>query len=334
MSTRKNPDLENLNGSVIIESRAGSTHLCPVLNSTHFNVPSSIKHGQTASGRGPPNVPDSKGPENVISKSSEVQDVFFRTAQPEESLTVRAVDARQVVSAKDVSPREAQLGRIEFKITSESVHKARASPNGSAESFWSHTMYERPVGNGSVQKVKVHYCLSKHTMEQVCKKYFLDEKTLGLDLEWSANASRLSGALANVSLIQLASPSHVGLFHVALFDRGELVAPTFRKIMVNPQITKVGVSIQADCTRLNQYLGIETHGLFELSHLYKQVKHSKAGRPDLINKRLVALATQVQEHFKLPMFKGKSVRASNWMRKLNEDQLICAYFLSFQIGRW
>ena len=92
-----------------------------------------------------------------------------------------------------------------------------------------------------------------------------------------------------------------------------------------------GVSVKADCTRLRKFLGIDSHGLFELSHLYKLVKYS-SGDVTKINKALVSLAQQVSEHLHLPLAKG-DVRMSDWSKSmdLTYEQTRCkspTYFLS------
>jgi hypothetical protein len=96
-----------------------------------------------------------------------------------------------------------------------------------------------------------------------------------------------------------------------------------RKIMEDPGVSKLGVAIKADCTRLRKQLGINTQGLFELSHLYKLVKFSESKDTHLINKSLVSLAKQVQEHLHLPLFKGE-VRGSDWSQSLSWEQIIYA----------
>jgi len=127
-------------------------------------------------------------------------------------------------------------------------------------------------------------------------------------------------------LIQLASEDRIALFHVALYSGDgveNLVAPSLKAIMEDPSISKVGVAIKADCTRLQKFLDIRARGIFELSHLYKLVKFSSSKDYNLINKRLVSLATQVQEHLHLPLFKGE-VRSSDWSRELAMDQIVYA----------
>ncbi|KAJ3532898.1 hypothetical protein NM208_g8228 [Fusarium decemcellulare] len=210
---------------------------------------------------------------------------------------------------------------LDYNVDPELYEAAQNSKTGSEESFWSYRMYRHLLEDGSQQKVKIHYCVSKHTMEHVCKKYFAHEKVIGFDLEWMIWAKREDGPRKNVSLIQIASPGRIALFHVALFLKNDFVAPTFKKIMEDESVSKVGVAIKADCTRLKTQLDIDTKGIFELSHLYRLVKYSKAGQLDLINKTSVALAIQTHEFLGLPLFKGQSVRSSNWMLPLSERQI-------------
>ncbi|PTB42084.1 hypothetical protein M441DRAFT_137215 [Trichoderma asperellum CBS 433.97] len=209
---------------------------------------------------------------------------------------------------------------LEFAISREQFLAARAAVPGTPESHWSYTMYHRNGENGAVDNVKVHYCESKSTMERVCAEYFLDEDVIGLDLEWMSYARAADGPRRNVSLIQIASPSRIALFHIAVFKYGaDLIPPSFRKIMENPKVSKVGVNIGPDCTRLKNHLGVNVQGIFELSHLYRIVKHFPHQR-HLVHKGLVSLAAQVQDQLLLPLYKGE-VRTGNWMRRLNPQQI-------------
>lgn len=257
-------------------------------------------------------------------------------------------DDKDVDVDVDMEPPSTPLS---FKLSRSLYRAARvadASGAGSKDSFWSHTMYERVQACGAVDKVKVHYCTSQHTMEHVCQKHFLGQPVLGFDLEWYPYATAQSGPRANVSLIQLASPDRIGLFHLALFplhgsgsnntDKREddLLCPTFRRIMADPQVSKVGVQILGDCTRLRKYLDAQTRGIVELSHLYKQVRqhtHAKTTTSKVMPRRIskvpVALAVQVQDVLGLPLYKGATVRSSDWARRLNHQQLTCMYILGF-----
>ncbi|KAI0490816.1 ribonuclease H-like protein [Xylaria cf. heliscus] len=212
---------------------------------------------------------------------------------------------------------------LEYKMVDDLFYAAKRSPPGSPESFWSYSQYRCTAEDGSQEKVKVHYCRSRSTMERVCKQYFMGEEVLGFDLEWMAEATRNDSLKRNISLIQLASPSRIGLFHVALFPDGkDMVGPSFRDIMGDPNITKVGVAIKGDTTRLRNFLDIQSRGLMELSNLYKLVKYSRNRQYDKIDRKLVPLATQVQEHLHLPLFKGQDVRASNWTKPLDMKQVL------------
>ncbi|KAH7336515.1 hypothetical protein BKA65DRAFT_563649 [Rhexocercosporidium sp. MPI-PUGE-AT-0058] len=225
---------------------------------------------------------------------------------------------------EDPSQNELPRTTTTLKMTEDLFRKAKNAEVGSPESYWSHSLYRGPMmKDGKLQRTTVHYCKSILTTERVLKMYFAESKVIGFDIEWKESAHRNSSAKENVSLILIANEERIALFHIALYPKHELVSPAFKKLMEDDQITKVGVSIKADCTRLRKHLGIETRGILELSHLYKLVKYSSSGAFKEINRRLVSLAKQTQEHLHLPMFKG-DVRVSDWSRALNLDQLMYA----------
>ena len=191
--------------------------------------------------------------------------------------------------------------------------------------YWQYTLYQGP--GGEKDKVKVHYCKSKDSTERI-SQLFLHEEVIGFDIEWKMNATTTDGVKNNVALIQIASEERIALFHIARYpnatDVDDFVAPTFKRIMESPNITKVGVSVKGDCTRLRKFMNIEARGIFELSHLYKLVKFS-CGDVKKINKVLVSLAQQVKEHLQLPLWKGE-VRSSDWSQDLNYQQIQCESF--------
>jgi hypothetical protein len=211
---------------------------------------------------------------------------------------------------------------LAFRIPRDVLQKAKDAAPGTKESFWSYKMYLGPEN----QEVKVHYCKTKHATERVAQ-YFLNETVLGFDIEWKLDANKHSGIKSNVALMQWASETRIALFHIAAFPKdtvSELVAPTMKKIMEDANITKVGVAIKSDCTRLRKFLDIDPKGIFELSHLHKLVKYSSSGDLNQINKRLVSLSTQAEEHLELPIFKGE-VRGSDWTQFLSIDQIKCQF---------
>ncbi|TKA78539.1 hypothetical protein B0A49_01644 [Cryomyces minteri] len=224
---------------------------------------------------------------------------------------------------------------LTFQIPAQELKNAMQVSRSSGAAFWKHSLYRGPDG----RKIKVHYCRNKEDSETVAQ-LFLNQDTLGFDLEWKpsyATKEKSKEKLLDspvltekvikeaVSLIQLASEDRIALFHIALHKGGtidELVAPTLKKIMESPDISKAGVAVGGDATRLRTFLGIQCQGLFELSHLYRLVKFSEKA-PRQVNKRLVSLAQQVGECLYLPLHKG-DVRSSDWSKVLNWDQTVYA----------
>ncbi|KAI1799380.1 ribonuclease H-like protein [Daldinia bambusicola] len=243
------------------------------------------------------------------------------TETTDESSDVALAD-EQTGSSKVKASDHPPVATLPFKMVDDLFYAAKKAPAGTAASYWSYTQYRGMTQDGKEEKVRVHYCRSTFTMEKICKEYFSGEKILGFDLEWAADSYKWESVKKNVSLIQLASPSRIGLFHVALFsDKDDLVGPTFRAIMEDPYVTKVGVNIKSDATRIRNFLNIDSKGLIELSHLYKLVTYSAEGRQREINKKLVPLATQVEHYLHLPLYKGPDVRTSDWTKPLNFDQV-------------
>ncbi|KAF2098510.1 ribonuclease H-like protein [Rhizodiscina lignyota] len=206
---------------------------------------------------------------------------------------------------------------LSFQIPEEVLSRALHAPPGAQIAYWSHDIYRGPNG----EKVLVHYCKSKATVEQVAQ-LFLAEPVVGFDIEWAPYAKPNMGPKANTSLIQLACENRIALLHIAL-HKGEgvenLVAPSLKQILESPDIVKTGVSIGSDCTRLEESLKIKVKGRLELSHLHKLVKYRDT-EPHLVNKQLVSLARQVEEHLALPLLKG-GVRTSDWSRELTHEQV-------------
>ncbi|KAJ5752501.1 hypothetical protein N7520_009418 [Penicillium odoratum] len=185
--------------------------------------------------------------------------------------------------------------------------------------FWTHSSQRGPAG----QKLIVHYCRTLDSTEEVAK-LFLDSKVIGFDMEWKAQASAWDSIQSNLSLIQVANEERIALFQIALFKPDktlqDLVAPSLKQLLESPDVTKVGVSIKADVTRLRKYLGIETRSIFELSHLFRLVKYGLT-HPKLVNKRVVNLSDQAAEHLGLPLEKSDDVRCGDWTRPLNYRQV-------------
>ena len=230
---------------------------------------------------------------------------------------------QEAVSEEPKPNEEAEVHTpLTFTVPAETLQKAKDAAPDTPDSFWTHRLYTGPDDS----KVKVHYCKSRHTTELVLQKHFLGKPILGFDIEWKIDATRFSSPKKNVSLIQLACEDRIILSHLALFPKdgiADLVAPTLKAILKDPNVSKCGVAIKADCTRVRKYLGVDTRGIFELSHLHRLIEGSAAGNPTLINKRLVSLTSQASEHLALPIFKGE-VRGSDWSEPLSMEQILYA----------
>lgn len=211
---------------------------------------------------------------------------------------------------------------LSFVLPAEVLQKAKDATPDTPDSFWTHRLYTGPDN----AKVKVHYCKSRHTTETVLQKHFLGKPILGFDIEWKIDATRFSSPKKNVSLIQLACEDRILLSHLALFPKDgidDLIAPTLKAILEDANVSKCGVAIKADCTRIRKFLGVDTRGIFELSHLHRLIEGSAARNPTLINKKLVSLTSQASEHLALPIFKGE-VRGSDWSESLSMEQILYA----------
>ncbi|KAL9120458.1 MAG: hypothetical protein Q9187_002987 [Circinaria calcarea] len=206
---------------------------------------------------------------------------------------------------------------LKYQIPESRLREAMLASRSTGAAYWQYSLHENATG----RKPRVHYCKTIEATERIAQ-LFLNEEVLGFDIEWKPGANPSDGIKNNVSLVQLASEERIALFHIARFGKDgieNLVSPTLRQIMEDPNITKAGVSVKADCTRLRKFMAIQPRGLFELSHLYKLVRYSD-GNIKKIDKRLVALAQQVEEHLQLPMWKGE-VRSSDWTQDLSYQQI-------------
>ena len=237
-----------------------------------------------------------------------------RDENPSEGTTGQAAFVAREEPGEDRS-----VTPLGFCIPDHLMRLAREAPIGSEESYWQHSLYRGP--DGIQHTTKVHYCKNKDSMEAV-SQLLAKDKVLGFDIEWMASAKSQDGVRRNVALIQLASEERIGLFHLARFPNcpvtEDFVAPTFKAIMESADITKVGVNIKGDSTRLRNFLGVHCRGLFELSRLYRVVGFY-SGQSVKLNKGLVSLASQVEEHLGLPLLKT-GLQTSNWSRNLDYKQ--------------
>ncbi|KAA8575485.1 hypothetical protein EYC84_004638 [Monilinia fructicola] len=251
--------------------------------------------------------------ESYVLTNSHVENSKTRTAttvaSEEISKSEEAADVQEILDEiqEDPEKNEPPVSDSTYQMSGELFRQAKEATPETPGSFWSHTLYRGPEENGIPKKVKVHYCRTLQTTERTLKQYFLGHKVLGFDIEWKADARTTDPAKKNVSLIQLATEERIGLFHIALYpadDVSKLVAPTMKQIMEDPEVTKVGVAISADCV----------HVLENILQLIRFPYSNLAIFTDWSTK-------QVEDHLHLPLYKGGKVRSSDWSRELSIQQI-------------
>ncbi|KAL4930716.1 ribonuclease H-like domain-containing protein [Aspergillus undulatus] len=193
-----------------------------------------------------------------------------------------------------------------------------AVPSAAPLQWFSHKQFKNQEG----KDISVHYCQTLDITEKVAQ-LFLNETVLGFDMEWQAAATTFDSIQDNVSVIQIASRDRIAIFHIAKFTPcsklEELVSPTLKRIIEDPNILKCGVAIKGDCTRLRKFLGIHARGTFELSHLHKLITWCYT-RPTMINKFRVKLTELSEMHLGLQLAKDLDVRCSDWRKTLSSTQ--------------
>lgn len=239
-------------------------------------------------------------------------------ASQESDKTTSSVESSDVESSKKVKEEHVPLT---YQIPKEDFKTALMSSQNSGGSFWKYSLYRSPSGAQPLR----HMCRNFEVSEKIAKE-FVGQPLLGFDIEWEIGAfPGRSSIKDNVSLIQIACEDRIALFQLALFKGDtieELMPPTLRNILESPEVTKAGVNIAGDFTRMKKCLNVEGRGLFELSHLYKVVMFSEQN-PAKVNRTPINMAKQVQDILHLPLFKG-DVRTSAWSQQLKYDQITYA----------
>jgi ribonuclease D len=197
------------------------------------------------------------------------------------------------------------------------VQQKSASLTVVPKRWWSHALYRGPDD----KPVTILYSRNKAESEAIAKQ-FLHEPVVGFDMEWPWDSHKRHRLQEKIGLIQVACEDKIGLFHIGLHPgrtTDDLIAPSLRRIIESSDIAKTGVAIlSSDMARLARFFKLKPQGALELSHLHRLVTFG-GRKPELINTKLVSLATLVEEHLGLPLSKG-SVRTSNWSKALNQKQ--------------
>lgn len=186
----------------------------------------------------------------------------------------------------------------------------RSAPRDSEGTYvFSYLLFRGPEG----QPVKMHYCDSLARSETIAR-LFLDTKVLGLDLEWKpGGATRL---VEHVSMIQIASESHIALFHLAMFPGNtleDLIAPSLKTILRSSDIIKTGSQVKGDGNRLMKHLECKCQTRIDVKQFLKHIG-------EIEDKESGALDVLVRRFYDLPLQKVNSVRMSNWSITVNNKQ--------------
>ncbi|KAJ5082125.1 hypothetical protein N7532_011168 [Penicillium argentinense] len=284
----------------------------------HSNTDKVVKPNSTveSSGQSGPNTSDAEKHSGKLSTIKPLQypSPFNTGSTRKFSIHSRAFSVSYPIG--DINASSTPTGDLPL---SNETHLQSEAKDATPQQFWSHNSQRAPNG----QKPIVHYCRSLENTEEVAQ-LFLSSEVIGFDMEWKAQATASDTIQNNLSLIQIANEERIALFQIALFKPArtldDLVAPSLKRILESEDVTKVGVSIKADATRLRKFLGIDTRSILELSHLYKLVKYGQQA-PKLVNKRMVNLSEQMEEHFGMPLEKAEEVRCGDWSRPLNYRQV-------------
>ena len=232
--------------------------------------------------------------------------------------TQEFADALEAQPPTDTAlPPEQNVSNLTYNISGEDYRRAVMASKSTNAAFWTYKLYKNAEGKTPT----IHYCITFETAETQAKQ-FLNEPMLGFDLEWEVGSSPGKSSIKRcVSLVQIASETKIGLFQLAMFkgDTAEqLMPPSLRKILESREVTKTGVNISGDASRIEKCFGFKMQGIFELSHLYNVVTWSEKS-PERVNKKLLKLADQVQNVLLLPL-KKDAVRVSKWSQRLRPEQ--------------
>ena len=104
---------------------------------------------------------------------------------------------------------------------------------------------------------EVMYIAKEEDVESAVQK-LEGERVLGLDAEWNVYLEKLpSGAVVstrppgNIATLQLSSATVAAVFHISAMGG---VPARLKALLNDPEVVKVGVNVQGDCTRLlNQW---------------------------------------------------------------------------------
>lgn len=246
----------------------------------------------------------------------ESKDAAFAPAAEVYMRPIRAVGPRSIEPSQPRSVQPTRPRNFRLRVPSQ-------TPDAQDQQvWWSYGLYRDTDG----RPVETLYSKDIENSETITRQ-FLHEKVLGFDMEWTVpwlmvdkDNPRLQ---ERIGLIQLACEDKISLIHLGRHTGNTpeaLIAPSLKKIIESPDITKAGVGVlNADMSRLAKWFGLKPKGAMELSHLHNLVTHGYRN-PASVNTQLVKLEYLVKTHLGYPLSKDGSTRMSNWSKVLNVKQ--------------
>ncbi|HEY5799848.1 MAG TPA: 3'-5' exonuclease [Burkholderiaceae bacterium] len=146
---------------------------------------------------------------------------------------------------------------------------------------------------------------------QLAAGALLASDTVGFDTE--SRPTFMKGQQSDgPHLIQLATDSHVYLFHLVVEGSGS-VEP-LRAVLESAAVLKVGFGLSDDLKRLRAKLGIDCQGVLDLAVALRQTKRGDVGAK-----------SAVARFFGQKLQKSKKISTTNWaLPRLSEKQIAYA----------
>lgn len=183
----------------------------------------------------------------------------------------------------------------------------RSNAYREARTFFSYTNYEHI--HVKRKEPKLIYC-SEATHADAVAMILSRSKVLGFDMEW-----RPFGP-ANTALIQLCNQSTIALIHVSKIKD---VPQSITELLKSHEVIKVGVAIRGDAMRLLRTHGVNMAGLLDLGAAAHHIDAST-----FPGKKGIALTKLAKAYLGKELFKGDSMRMSNWGAELSTPQQVYA----------
>jgi len=141
---------------------------------------------------------------------------------------------------------------------------------------------------------------------------------LGFDMEWRPQFIK-GGPENPIALVQLSDRNQILLIH--LVRMSGVVPNALKRVLENEYILKLGVGIKDDLRKAQRDLGVNLHGILELSSLARTVDASSWASHGPSPKSLISLARLAERYLSHTLKKSKKVQLANWEDDLNDSMI-------------